>query len=154
LTVPTFAHNALFSPGFNIRIAGGLSNGTLPLQRVFSLESASSGVGPFGVMRAMHVKEFAGTDYVTCNVEHNFRSLPFLALGIPFLYERSIEFIVHGGIARTWNRTGLPIPTVKSWYREAGFGINRLFDLLRVDFTWRLSPPTRFQFTVSVAQIL
>jgi hypothetical protein len=154
LNVPTFAHNALFSPGFNIRIAGGLSKGKIPLQRVFSLESASSGIGPFGVMRGMSVKEFGGTDYFACNIEHNFRSLPFLALGIPFFYERSLEFIVHGGIARSWNRAGLPVQTPENLYGEAGFGINRLFDLLRADFTWRLSAPTRFQFTISVAQIL
>lgn len=154
LKMPTFARSALFNPGFTFRIAGGLSSGTLPLQRAFTLESASSGIGPFGVMRGMDVKEFGGTGYVACNVEHNFRSLPFLALGIPFLYERSIELILHGGIARTWNRLPLPLMETGGWYAEAGFGVNRLFDILRADFTWRVTGPAAFRFTVEIAQIL
>jgi hypothetical protein len=154
LTVPTFSRSTLFSPGFVFRIAGGISSGTLPLQRSFTLESASSWIGPVGVMRGMEVKEFSGTSYVAVNAEHNFRSLPFLALGIPFLYERSIEFIVHGGTARTWNRGALPLLTASGWYGEVGFGINRLFDLLRADCTWRLTSPTGFRFTLSLAQIL
>jgi hypothetical protein len=154
LTLPTFGRSALFNPGFTFRIAGGASSGTLPLQRAFTLESGSSGIGPFGVMRAMEVKEFGGTEYVACNMEHNFRSLPFLALGIPFLYERSIELILHSGVARTWTRLPLPVAETGEWYAEAGFGVNRLFDILRADFTWRLTGPTAFRFTLGMAQIL
>jgi len=53
-------------------------------------------------MRAMDVKEFTGTRYVALNLEHNFRSLPFLAMGIPFLYKNSFELIINGGIANAW----------------------------------------------------
>jgi hypothetical protein len=144
----------LFNPGFTFRIAGGLSRGTLPLQRAFSLESASSGIGPMGVMRGMEVKEFGGTEYFAFNVEHNFRSLPFLALDIPFLYERSIELVLHSGIARTWTRLPLPLVETGGWYAEAGVGVNRLFDILRADCTWRLTGPTAFRFTLGMGQIL
>jgi hypothetical protein len=153
LFVPT-AHSILFSPGFSVRIAGGVSGGMPPVQRAFTIESASSYIGPFGVMRALDVKEFAGTSYLACNIEHNFRSLPFLALGIPFLYERSIEFIVHGGAAQTWDTKGLSLPTTSGWYGEAGFGLNRLFDVFRADCTWRVTAPTGFRVTVSLGQIL
>lgn len=163
LKVPTFGRSLLFTPGFTFRFAGGVSRGTLPPQRMFTLESASSGMAPFGVMRGMEVKEFHGTAYVACNAEHNFRSLPFLLLGIPFLYERSIELILHAGIARTWKGTtplspdsGTPAGTslLSGWYAETGFGINRIFDLLRADFTWRLTTPAAFRFTLGIAQIL
>jgi hypothetical protein len=154
LTVPTFGRSALFPPAVTMRLAAGTSQGTLPLQRSFSIESASSGLGPVGVMRGMEVKEFGGTEYFAANIEHNFRSLPFLALGIPFLYERSIELTAFAGFAKAWNHGGLPVQETGGWYTEAGFGINRLFDLMRVDFTWRLSDPTGFRFTVGVAQIL
>ncbi len=154
LMVPTFARSLLFAPGFTFRIAGGFSGGTLPLQRAFSLESASSGIGPLGVLRGLDVKEFGGTEYVACTAEHNFRSLPFLALGLPFLYERSIELVLHTGFARTWNRSRLPLTESGGWYTETGIGINRVFDVLRLDFTWRLSEPAGLRFTFGVAQIL
>jgi hypothetical protein len=154
LTLPTFARSILFRPGFTVRLAGGFSGGTLPLQRAFTLETASSGIGALGVMHAMEVKEFGGTEYIACSIEHNFRSLPFLALGLPFLYERSIELLLHGGIARTWNRSSLPLAETEGWYAEAGFGVNRLFDLLRADLIWRLTEPRTFRFTIGMAQIL
>ena len=105
-------------------------------------------------MRGMNVKEYSGTGYIAVNAEHTFRSLPFLALGIPFLYENNIELIVYGGAARTWGTPGLPLQTTDGWYTEAGFGINRIVDILRADFTWRLSAPRFFRLTLGFAQIL
>ncbi|MFN0159304.1 MAG: DUF5686 family protein [Bacteroidota bacterium] len=153
LVFPTFAQRFLFSPSVRVRLAAGAATGTLPPQRLFSIESASSVYAPFGVMKAMDVKEFGGTSYTAINIEHNFRSLPFLALGIPFLYENNIEFIVHGGIAKSWNNGPLQVNTTDRVYSDMGFGISRIFDLLRCDFTWRLSTPGNFRFTLSVANL-
>jgi hypothetical protein len=154
VTFPTFAEDFLFRPSLKVRVGAGTATGDVPPQRWFDLESSSSGVGPFGVMRAMSVKEFSGTGYLAINLEHNFRTIPFLLLGVPFLYENGIEFLVHGGGARTWSHN-VPVPhTTDGWYAEAGFGISRILDLLRVDFTWRLSQPYRFALTVAVAGIL
>ena len=169
LIVPTFAPSFLFRPGFTLFLGAGESRGALPLQRAFSLESSMSGDGPAGVMRGMNVKEFGGTGYVALHAEHNFRSLPFLALGIPFLYENAIELVVHGGVARSWRDGGAvrdtgaghlfgdvewPFRTTDGWYSEAGFGINRILDLFRADFTWRLSAPRFFRVTLGIAQVL
>jgi hypothetical protein len=135
---------------------------------LFDLESASSNYAPFGVLKAMGVKEFSGTRFVALNVEHNFRSVPFLALGIPFLYENNIEFIAHAGFGQTWGapryqnnllgQLALPIsfpPNVTNgWYSEVGFGFSKVFDVLRADFTWRLSAPTRFRFTLGVGNLV
>ena len=105
-------------------------------------------------MRAMGVKEFAGTSYVAFNVEQNFRTIPFLALGIPFLYNNNLEFLLHGGAAQTWKAGPLPLHTSDGWYYEVGFGIGRIFDILRADFTWRLTAPTGFAFSLGVATVL
>ncbi len=151
LSFPTFGRRYLLPPGIRLRLAAGTTTGTPPLQRTFFIESASSGFAPFGVMKGMHVREFFGTQFLALAIEHNFRSIPFLALGIPFLYENSIEFIIHGGLAKSWNSGTLPLNTTGEWYTEAGFGISRIFDLLRADFTWRLSAPREFRFTLGAA---
>lgn len=147
LSFPTFSRRFLFPPGFRIRIAAGTSGGDLPLQRMFTVDAASSGAAPFGTMKAAGVREFVGTQYTSLAIEHNFRSLPFLALGIPFLYENNVEFVVHGGLANTGDHA------VDSWYSETGFGISRIFELLRADFTWRLSQGRGFRFTISAANL-
>jgi hypothetical protein len=153
-SVPTFGRSYLFPPVMRLRVAAGTSSGALPPQRTFDLESSSSGFGPFGVMHAAGVKEFSGTSYCALSLEHNFRSLLFLALGIPFLYENNIELIVHGGTAHTWNHGQFPLSTTDGWYYEAGFGLNRIFELIRTDVTWRLSSPQQFKFTFCVASLL
>lgn len=153
LNIPTFARSYLLRPGFRIRASAGASTGTLPPQRWFSPETASGGYAPLGVMRAMDVKEYSGTGSFAISLEHNFRTIPFLALGIPFLYENGIELILHGGAARTWSERQAA-PTTDGWYYESGVSISRIFDLFRADFTWRLSRPTGFRFTVGVAGVL
>ncbi len=161
LTIPTFGDRYFSPPGFRLRLAAGAASEEAPRQRVFALESSSSGYGPFGVMRGMRVKEFFGSEYVALNVEHNFRTLPFLWLDIPFLYKNNIEFIIHGGVANSRGGTqpsapytSLKLPNTPGWYSEVGFGISRIFELVRCDFTWRLSSPTLFHFTLAVANFL
>jgi hypothetical protein len=150
LAVPTFGRSFLFKPMFRLRLAAGTTSGQPPRQRYFSVETSSSYTAGFGSMRAMDVKEFTGTRYVALNLEHNFRSLPFLAMGIPFLYKNSFELIINGGIANAWGGNG---SRPDGWYYEAGIGLNRIFELFRVDGTWRLSSPGGFTATVGLAQI-
>lgn len=165
-SIPTIGRSLLFPASLSVRVAAGTSTGILPPQRLFSLESASSGFAPFGVFKAMGVREFTGERYVAVSAEHNFRSLPFLALGIPFLYKNNIEFVIHGGTGRTWfdrptaafgtDRWNRPISGGNEsghWYGEAGFGFNRIFDLIRADFTWRVSSPGGFRFSLGVANL-
>jgi hypothetical protein len=153
-SVPTFGSSFLFRPELKMRIAAGGSSGTIPPQRLFGIESQSSSFAPFGVMRALRVKEFSGTSYAAINIEENFRTLPFLALGIPFLYKNNLELVVHGGAAHSWNSGPYVIPVTSAWYTEAGVGLSRILELFRVDATWRLSAPTRFCVTISAASIL
>jgi hypothetical protein len=149
----TFGTSFLLKPSLRVALALGLSGGTLPRQRLFTIETASSGYAPFAAMRALDSREFAGARYLALRLEHNFRSLPFLALGIPFLYKNGIEFIITGGLARAWDATWSDPAAAERSYYEAGFGISRIFGLGRVDFTWRLSPPGGFALTVGIASI-
>jgi hypothetical protein len=154
LSVPTFGQSYLLKPGFRIRASAGDANGNLPPQRLFSVESASAGFAPFGVMRGARPREFTGTGYASLTVEHNFRNIPLLALGIPLLYESNIELIVYGGAARTWTRNTQWSGSRDGTYSEAGFSISRIFDLFRADFTWRFSAPRGFYFTLGVSNLL
>jgi hypothetical protein len=151
---PTFGRSFLFTPALRLRLAAGASLRDLPAQRVFSLETGLSGLGPFGVLRAARVKEFRGTDYLALTAEHNFRTIPFLALGLPFLYSNNIELIVSAAVARTWNRGSLDLWTTDGWYAEVGIGLSRIFDLFRIDGTWRLMGCGRFVLTLATGTIL
>ncbi|MEE9186752.1 MAG: hypothetical protein V3U10_01835, partial [Bacteroidota bacterium] len=68
----------------------------------------------------------------------------------------SVELVIHGAIAQTWvedfkaRQRDILKPT-KGWYSEAGFGINRIFGILRLDLTWRLKDPQNLFVTGSAA---
>ena len=155
--VPTFLKRNLFPPTLLGRVSVGVSDGMLPPQRIFTLEGRSIGYGPMGVLRGAALKEFIGDSYVMVSLEHNFRSIPFLAVNIPFLYENSIEFLIHASAAKSWLRPQTRVPyghPTDGWYSEAGFGLSRLFGLLRVDLTRRFVPPASWHVTIAVARIL
>jgi hypothetical protein len=151
--LPTFGGDLLFPATLYARVSAGTASGSLPAQRVFDLESRFAGLGPFGVLRGGRVKEFSGTSYAALILEHNFRSIPFLALGIPFLYESGIEFILHGALAQTWTDGPTPYPATGGWYSEVGVGLSRIFEVLRTDLTWRLKEPRLVAFTLGFATV-
>jgi hypothetical protein len=154
LTIPTFGSEFLFRPSLRIRLFAGSASGRLPPQRWFDIESRLSGYAAFGALRTSGLKEFSGTSAISLAVEHNFRSIPFLALGLPFLYENGIELLLHGGAARTWTRDAAAARSSPSWQTEAGLSFSRILDLVRVDATWRLTGGGGFVVTAGIAPLL
>ena len=153
--INTYASRLLFPPVLNMKLSAGAVTGTVPVQRVFSLESRYDGVAPLGVLRAGGLKEFTGKRFVALTVEHNFRSTPFLICNIPYLYRNSIELILYGTVAQTWSSSALPFgATTNGWYSEAGVGISRILSFFRFDITYRIAQPRGFFVSVGVAQII
>ncbi len=150
-TVPVFGRDLLFPASLRIRAFAGKGFGNLPPQQSFTADTRLTGFAPFGVLRGGLVKEYSGDAVVSIAIEQNFRSLPFLALDLPFLYRNGVELVVHGAFARAW--TG-GIPSPGGWHTEAGIGINRILDLLRLDLTYRFRDPSRFFLTLGVASFL
>lgn len=153
----TFLRRNLFAPTLTIKALAGVSTGNLPPQRQFMLESALSSYAPVGVLRGTREKEFGGDQILTLTVEHNFRSVPFLWLNIPFLYKNSIEFVTFATIAQASATIKSPPPFIHStngWYSEAGISISRIFGLLRLDLTRRFTAPSAWVLTLGIATIL
>ena len=148
--IPTFARKLLLSPTLRVNIAAGTSSHTLPPQRYFTVDSRIGFFAPFGVVRGSEIKEFTGDRFIAVNLEHNFRSVPFLLLDIPSFYENGIEFIIHGSAAQAWLGT---TSTSAGWYYEAGLGISRILDIFRMDVNYRISAPSHLNFTISAATI-
>jgi hypothetical protein len=158
--INTMYRRHALSPVLSYYIATGISAGDVPIQRYFELNSELSGFASVGTLRGVHTKEFGGERFFQFSLEHNFRRIPFLALGIPFLYETGFEFLVHGSIARSWYvdidrpLSGYLPRTTDGWYTEFGIGIGNIFDLVRIDLTWRGLEPRRFHITFGVSELL
>jgi hypothetical protein len=153
----TFFQRNMFAPTLSLKMAAGTLTGDLPPQRMYALESPLSRLAGLGSLRGVVVNEFAGDQQVTFSLEHNFRSIPFLWLNIPFLYKNNIEIITLVNCARVWTSSSVPSiynhPTT-GWYSEAGIGISRILGLLRLDVTRRFTPPSGWVWTLGIATIL
>ena len=148
---PTFLQSYLQPPQMNLKFAGGTSIGTLPPQRDFVLDSQFGRFAPFGVLKTAYPREFIGDRFVMISAEHNFRSVPFLMLGIPPLYKSGIEVLLNAAAAQSWLNGN---STTHGWYYEAGIGIGKIFDLIRADVTYRLSKPSDVFFSIGISSIL
>ena len=147
----TFLASYLVPPQLQLMFSAGTSTGNLPLQRDFVLDSQLGGIAPFGVLKTAHPTEFIGDRFVMISAEQDFRNVPFLLLGVPFLYKSGLELLVDGSAAQSWLNG---VSTTKGWYYEAGFGIGKILGILRADFTWRLSKPNDLYYSVGISSIL
>jgi hypothetical protein len=147
----TFLSSYLFPPQTQVMFAGGYSTGTLPVQREFVLDSQIGGLAPFGVLKTARPGEFVGDRFAMISVEQNFRNVPFLLLGIPFLYDKGMELLIDASAAQSWLNG---VSTTNGWYYEAGIGLGKILGLIRMDLTYRLSKPSDLYFSVGISSIL
>ncbi len=155
--IATYLRSLFLPPSLMVKFSSGTAFGTLPTQRYYYFDSPLIGYAPSGVLRGAKIKEFSGDTYFLMTVEHNFRSVPFLWLNIPFLYKNSIELLLYANIAQSWNNSDIATSSIHPTggvYTEIGCGISRILGLLRLDFTYRLTRPERWIFTMGVAMLL
>jgi hypothetical protein len=153
----TFLRSLLLPPSLMVRFASGTALGTLPPQQYYRFDAPLLGYATSGTLRGTRMNEFSGDTYFMATLEQNFRSVPFLWLDIPFLYRSSIELLVYANVGRSW-RYAASAPSyvhpTNGLYEEIGCGISRLFGLLRIDYTYRLTAPQRSIVTMGVATLL
>lgn len=147
----------------DVSLNAGWSDGDVPPQRFFSLESAVSGIVSGSAFRGVRVKEFYGDRYVSLALAHNFGEVIPGLLRIPNVASFGIEFIAMGSIGwtafrdRTLAYTGTTLNTTNNTaeklYYEVGLGINRILLLLRFDISARISQRAspQFFFTLTMA---
>jgi hypothetical protein len=149
--IETFLRSYLFPPQLRIRFAGGVATGKLPPQRIFVLDSQLGRFIEFGVLKTAYPREFLGDRFAMFSAEQNFRNVPFLMLGIPFLYRSNLDVLIDATAANSWFGGK---STTNGWYYEVGIGIGKIFGLIRADLTYRLSKPNNLFFSLGVSNIL
>jgi len=158
-TFPTFYQRRLLANSLDINLRGGTYSGDLPFQKWGLVDAAIGQSAPYGVMKAARNRPYEGEQYLGVTMEHNFRTIPFEALGLTSLVERNIGLIIFGGAAKTWApeseelhyRFYRPNET-NGIHWEAGASINGILGLFRLDFAARLDEPALL-VNLSVARL-
>jgi len=134
--VPTMGISRLFDPYLGISISIGSSLGPVSLQRTFSLECPLSRYAFEGTFRTVNNTEFSGDNFYAVAVEHNFRNIPFIILGISQI---NFDIVIRAATGKTWLENkqlqGILHPTNNN-YSEYTVGIGRIFDMFRIDFSY------------------
>jgi hypothetical protein len=149
------------------RFSGGISDGRLPPQRYFSLESSVSGIGTMNSFQGLKVKEFYGDRFAAFAFEHNFGEVIPGVFRIPNVASFGLEFLIFGNIGYSEfsdNALFSPVDgetmkqkqtaiTKDKFYYEAGIGINQILIFLRFDISARFTQNDvpKFFFTLGGA---
>jgi hypothetical protein len=157
---PTFYQRRFLSNTLDINLKAGTYGGELPAQKLGIVDVSIGKTSPYGVMKAARGRPYEGRQYLSLNLEHNFRTIPFEAIGLRPLVDRNIGLILFGGAARTWpdwnsQNTGPLVYQPRGTngiHWEAGASLNGILGLFRVDFATRLDEPA-FLVSMSIARL-
>jgi hypothetical protein len=143
----TFFGDRLLAPYLLIYAeAGALLGADKVPQRFFSTESPIAYFAEQGALLGLNRKEFIGEYILTLNVEHNFQSVPFEAIGFNWAAEHTLQLFVRSGAARVW-LNGVP-----QQYYETGIGLGGVLGLFRGTLVWgfREGLPTNMRFIFGI----
>lgn len=137
-------HNGFFEASLLL----GTSWGNLSSQYLFELASGHTGYRIYNAFATLKPNSMAGKTKCAVFLEHNFHDSIFRLLHFPVTWEFSL--IYNSG----WvgNRTPDQL-MYNAFYSEAGFGLNKILNLIKLNFIWRTREITGsqlFYFNVEV----
>ena len=148
---PTFFQRRFIPNTLDIRINAGTYIGDLPVQKNGAIDVALGYFTPFGAFKSKRDTPYEGASYIAIHAEHNFRSIPFEALGIPNAAKRGLSLIVFGSAGRTWLSKNQQIffgsqmekipSNAEKLHSEIGVSLSNIFSLIRIDVVYRLDEP-------------
>jgi hypothetical protein len=145
---PTFYQRRFLSNTLDFNITGGTYSGDLPPQKWGIIDGTIGSTAPYGVMKTIRNRPYQGQQYLSINVEHNFRTIPFELLGLRPLVNNNIGFIVFAGAAKTWlhsdnflSQSGFQPRQTNGTHWEVGASLNGILGLIRLDMATRINQP-------------
>jgi hypothetical protein len=137
LTSKTFYDELFVSPYMQLIVDASTVSGNYGPQHLITPQSSLSIYAPAGVMKGLKPYEFIGTEMISVQFEHNWRTIIFQSLGLDFLSDLHIDIITGAGAARTWNNSSyFPTNKMDEPYWESYISISRIFAALRVDVVY------------------
>lgn len=156
--LPTFLRRRLLPLTLELEVAAGISDGVVPVQRLFTMDGRLGAFTPFGAFKSLSQRPPLGDRYIGIFWEHHFRTVPFEILGLRGLAKRGYAILVHGASGRTWlsdrlrNSPSHLLNEMDEWIHEVGVSISGVLNFFRIDFTRRLDKPS-WSMGLSVARL-
>lgn len=147
----TFYQRRFIPNSLDLRLNAGTFIGELPVQKNGTIDASLGYYTPFGAFKSKRFVPYEGASYVALHAEHNFRSVPLEALGIPNAAKNGLSIIAFGGVGKTWmpdrqynfflNDLGYLPSSTEQIHAEVGLSLSNIFSLFRVDVAYRIDEP-------------
>ena len=161
ISLNTFYKRRFLPNTFSMILSGGITQGRVPYQRLFTLEPSTLSYAPFGVLKTQSLFPYEGDRFWKVYAEHDFKSTPFEALGFWGISKKGIGLIVFGGATNAWVSDPVSKQVMESLtpilresqgvHYEAGVSLNGIFSIMRLDAAFRLDQAD-FNITLGVAR--
>ncbi len=153
INTKTFYKELFIAPYLEVILNAGIIKGDYGPQHLFSPGTALGFFSPVQVFKDLNPYKFAGSEMVALHIEHNWRSVPFQALGLKFISDLYLDFITGASVLKTWNKSSYKISdSMNRPYWEIYTGISRILGLFRVDVCY--NSLKKVSVTASVGVIL
>lgn len=145
----TFYKRRFIPNSLDLRLNAGTHIGDLPVQKNGTIDVSLGYFTPFGAFKSKRYVPYEGSSYLALHAEHNFRSIPFEAIGIPNAAKNGIGLIIFGGIGKTWmieaqkiflyNQSNYSPSITNDTHSELGISISNIFSLFRIDIAYNFN---------------
>ncbi|HET6567805.1 MAG TPA: DUF5686 family protein [Rhodothermales bacterium] len=149
--VPTFFRSRPRPNTLDVHVSAHFSRGNLPPQRLAVLDGSPGHFDGSGAFRALGNRPVQGEQALAIFWQHDFKTIPFEALGLWPLVRMGMGLALYGGHGRTWtdpdHARSLPYAPIyqDAFHHELGLSLtNVLGTPLRLDFTYQLERPEFF----------
>ena len=150
---PTVLRRRLLPPTLHLRLAAGTASDDLPLQRSFGIDGQLAGLAAFGALRARTGRLTLARQYALVAWEHDFRSVPFEALGWRGASPLGVSLQVHGAHAWADGAAGAFVER-SVVHHEVGASLGLGYAVpVRLDVTYRLTDDPGVVFGVGLARL-
>lgn len=131
----TFYDELFVSPYIHLFLEAAIVKGDVyGPQHTFTPNTAYSIYSPFGVFKGLRPYHYVGTEMIAAHLEHNWRTVPWQALGLDFITDLHLDFITGVSGLKMWNKSDYKLgDNLDDPYWEAYLGISRIFAMFRVD---------------------
>ena len=133
----TFYRELFIAPYLEIIVDAGIITGNYGPQHMFSPPTSLGFFAPLQVFKNLKTYQFDGSSMLALHMEHNWRTIPFQALGLNFISDLYIDFITGISVLKTWNKSGyMNASTMDSPYWEVFAGFSRILGAFRTDISY------------------
>jgi hypothetical protein len=153
ITTKTLYEELFSSPYFLIGIEGGLVLGDFGPQHILTPNTTLNVYSPFLSFKGLSPYEYSGDKMIAVHAEHNWRSVPFQALGLTFLTESNIDLITGMNFLKMWNESSyFKNNSHNSVYWEAHLSFGKILGVFRLDFSYGAND--KFVIRIALSDVL